>query len=80
MSQSAAPDVRWVAVGGAPLLSFLVALAGAMAARAALCYPGGYPPRPPAPGGTRPPRAPAPSGGLPASPRTLRPGGGWPRW
>ena len=35
MSQSGAPDVRWVAVGGAPLLSFLVALAGAMLARAA---------------------------------------------
>ena len=48
MSQSAAPDVRWVAVGGVPLLSFLVALAGAMAARAALCYLGGSdPPRPP---------------------------------
>jgi apolipoprotein N-acyltransferase len=36
MSQSVAPDVRWVAVGGAPLLSFLIALAGAMLARAAL--------------------------------------------
>jgi apolipoprotein N-acyltransferase len=36
MSQSVAPDVRWVAVGGAPLLSFLVALAGAMLAGAAL--------------------------------------------
>ena len=36
MSQSVAPDVRWVAVGGAPLLSFLVALTGAMLARAAL--------------------------------------------
>ena len=33
MSQSVAPDVRWVAVGGAPLLTFLVALAGAMLAR-----------------------------------------------
>jgi apolipoprotein N-acyltransferase len=33
MSQSVAPDVRWVAIGGAPLLSFLVALVGAMAAR-----------------------------------------------
>ena len=32
MSQSVAPDVRWVAVGGAPLLSFLVALTSAMAA------------------------------------------------
>jgi apolipoprotein N-acyltransferase len=36
MSQSVAPDVRWVAVGGAPLLTFLIALAGAMIARAAL--------------------------------------------
>jgi apolipoprotein N-acyltransferase len=33
MSQSVAPDVRWVAVGGAPLLTFLVALTGAMIAR-----------------------------------------------
>jgi apolipoprotein N-acyltransferase len=36
MSQSVAPDVRWVAVGGAPLLTFLLALIGAMIARAAL--------------------------------------------
>ena len=36
MSQSVAPDVRWVAIGGAPLLTFLVALTGAMLARAIL--------------------------------------------
>ena len=36
MSQSVAPDARWVAIGGAPLLTFLVALTGAMAARAVL--------------------------------------------
>jgi apolipoprotein N-acyltransferase len=36
MSQSVAPDVRWVAVGGAPLLTFLIALTGAMIARALL--------------------------------------------
>jgi len=36
MSQSVAPDVRWVAVGGAPLLTFLVALTGAVIARAVL--------------------------------------------
>jgi apolipoprotein N-acyltransferase len=36
MSQSVAPDVRWVALGGAPLLTFLVALTGAMVARAVL--------------------------------------------
>ena len=60
MSQSVAPDVRWVAVGGAPLLSFLIALTGAMIARAALCYLGGSDPpqTPPAPGGTHPPRPP----------------------
>ena len=36
MSQSVAPDVRWVAIGGVPFLSFLVALTGAMIARAVL--------------------------------------------
>ncbi len=36
MSQSVAPDVRWVAVGGVPFLTFLIALTGAMAARAVL--------------------------------------------
>jgi apolipoprotein N-acyltransferase len=36
MSQSVAPDVRWVAIGGVPLLSFLIALTGAMLARAIL--------------------------------------------
>ncbi|HLI41918.1 MAG TPA: apolipoprotein N-acyltransferase, partial [Streptosporangiaceae bacterium] len=36
MSQAGAPDAHWIAVGGAPLLSFLIALAGAMAGRAAL--------------------------------------------
>ena len=56
MSQSVAPDVRWVAVGGAPLLSFLVALAGAMLARAALDSAGSSPPAP-RPGGC-PPRTP----------------------
>jgi apolipoprotein N-acyltransferase len=39
MSQSVAPDVRWVAIGGAPLLTFLIALAGAMIARAVLATP-----------------------------------------
>jgi apolipoprotein N-acyltransferase len=33
MSQSVAPDVRWAAVGGVPLLTFLVALTGAMLGR-----------------------------------------------
>jgi apolipoprotein N-acyltransferase len=36
MSQAVAPDVRWVAIGGAPLLTFLIALTGAMIARAFL--------------------------------------------
>ena len=62
MSQSVAPDVRWVAVGGAPLLTFLLALTGAMIARAVLCYLGGNDPpqTPPAvsPGGTHPPGPP----------------------
>jgi apolipoprotein N-acyltransferase len=61
MSQSVAPDVRWVAFGGAPLLSFLIALTGAMLAGAVLHYLGGNnpPQTPPAPGGaTRPPRPP----------------------
>src|SRR5580658_8919345 len=40
MSQSVAPDVRWVAVGGAPLLTFLVALTSAMIARAVLSLGG----------------------------------------
>ncbi len=44
MSQSVAPDVRWVAVGGAPLLSFLLALTGAMIARAVMCTLGGNDP------------------------------------
>ena len=69
MSQSVAPDVRWVAVGGVPLLSFLIALTGAMLARAVLCYLGGSDPpqAPPALGGAaRPPKPPwAPlAGGL----------------
>jgi apolipoprotein N-acyltransferase len=32
MSQAGAPDAHWMAIGGAPLLSFLVALSGAMLA------------------------------------------------
>src|SRR5579859_818720 len=40
MSQSVAPDVRWVAIGGAPLLSFLIALTSAMAARWVLSWLG----------------------------------------
>ena len=69
MSQSVAPDVRWVAVGGAPLLSFLLALTGAMIARAALCYLGGNDPpqTPPAHGGAaRPPVPPRGGAGRPS--------------
>jgi apolipoprotein N-acyltransferase len=36
MSQAGAPDAGWMAIGGAPLLSFLLALTGAMIARAVL--------------------------------------------
>ncbi|HEV2258373.1 MAG TPA: apolipoprotein N-acyltransferase [Streptosporangiaceae bacterium] len=43
MSQSVAPDVRWVAFGGAPLLTFLVALTSAMAARYVLTVLSGRP-------------------------------------
>jgi len=51
MSQSVAPDVRWVAIGGVPLLSFLIALTGAMLAR---CFLGGNdPPQTPLAGGLR---------------------------
>ena len=86
MSQSVAPDVRWVAVGGAPLLSFLLALTGAMIARAVLCYLGGSDPpqTPPAHGGAaRPPvpprggaaRPPVPPWGGAARP-PVPPGGG----
>jgi apolipoprotein N-acyltransferase len=46
MSQSLAPDVRWVAVGGAPLLTFLIALTGAMAARWVLSFLGSRDRRP----------------------------------
>jgi apolipoprotein N-acyltransferase len=63
MSQSAAPDVRWVAVGGVPLLTFLVALTGAMIARAvmaALCCLGGNDPPQTPPAQGRAPRPPVP--------------------
>jgi apolipoprotein N-acyltransferase len=84
MSQSVAPDVRWVALGGTPLLTFLLALTGAMIARCCLggndrcCLGGNDPPQtPPALGGTHPPKPPlggplAPRG---AARRTVKP---WP--
>jgi len=40
MSQASAPDAGWMAIGGAPLLSFLVGLTGAMIARAVLARTG----------------------------------------
>ncbi|MGH3256355.1 MAG: apolipoprotein N-acyltransferase [Streptosporangiaceae bacterium] len=72
MSQSVAPDVRWVAVGGAPLLTFLVALTGAMLARALLYYLGG----------TIPPRPPLLLGGnlSPQTPSARPPKPPWPPW
>ena len=76
MSQSVAPDVRWVAVGGAPLLTFLLALTGAMIARAALCYLGGSDPpqTPPAHGGAaRPPVPPRGGASRPPGPAWLAP-------
>jgi apolipoprotein N-acyltransferase len=36
MSQAGAPDARWMAIGGAPLLTFLLALTGALLAWATL--------------------------------------------
>jgi apolipoprotein N-acyltransferase len=63
MSQSVAPDVRWVAIGGVPLLSFLVALTGAMIAWGVLVLlpRGEDPPQTPPDGGaTRPPVPPGP--------------------
>jgi apolipoprotein N-acyltransferase len=82
MSQSVAPDVRWVAVGGAPLLSFLLALTGAMIARAALCYLGGSDPpqTPPAvyPRGDDPPQTPPAHGGAARPPVPPRGGAGRP--
>ena len=62
MSQSVAPDVRWVAVGGAPFLTFLVALTGAMLARYLCCLGGDdFSPRASTAGGTaRPPKPPRP--------------------
>ena len=81
MSQSVAPDVRWVAVGGAPLLTFLVALAGAMIARAGLHYLGEAhsrqagltPPVPPGSSQTSSPASPRTSPAPPASGRASRP-------
>jgi apolipoprotein N-acyltransferase len=47
MSQAGAPDAGWMAIGGAPLLTFLLALTGAMIARVALAAGGPWvvPPR-----------------------------------
>jgi apolipoprotein N-acyltransferase len=63
MSQSVAPDVRWVAIGGAPLLTFLVALTGTMIARAGLYYLGGSDPPQTPPAHGRAPRSPVPPRG-----------------
>jgi apolipoprotein N-acyltransferase len=38
MSQAGAPDAGWMAIGGAPLLTFLLALTGAMIARFVLAW------------------------------------------
>jgi len=91
MSQSVAPDVRWVAIGGVPFLSFLIALTGAMIARAVLtylcCLGGSDPPQtPPDHGGAaRPPvppwggaaRPPVPPWGGAARPPGGASGAGW---
>jgi apolipoprotein N-acyltransferase len=47
MSQAGAPDAGWMAIGGAPLLSILLALTGAMIARGVLAvFAGAARPRP----------------------------------
>jgi apolipoprotein N-acyltransferase len=56
MSQAGAPTVRWVAVGGAPLLTFLLGLAGACLAWL-LLGPAQQTERPPASRGQERPRA-----------------------
>jgi len=53
MSQAQAPTVRWVSVGGPPLLSFLVALAGATLAWLVLGRGAGPPDRESQPDGRR---------------------------
>ncbi len=65
-----APDVRWVAVGGAPLLNFLIALTGAMIARAALQHSRGSrcPPEMPTSWGDCPSPQTPPGEGLAAPP------------
>jgi apolipoprotein N-acyltransferase len=45
MSQAGTPDARWAAVGGTPLLSFLIALAGTTLAWLVLGQAGGKPAR-----------------------------------
>jgi apolipoprotein N-acyltransferase len=74
MSQSVAPDVRWVAIGGVPFLSFLVALTGAMIARAVLAFLCSL-------GGSDPPQTPPDHGGAarpPVPPLAPRRGAGRP--
>jgi apolipoprotein N-acyltransferase len=61
MSQSVAPDIRWVAIGGVPFLSFLVALTGAMIARC--CLGGNNPPQTVLARGDDPPQTPPDHGG-----------------
>jgi len=65
MSQPGAPTARWAAIGGAPLLTFVVALAGACLAWLLLAPgrgPGPARPGPARPGPARPGPAPAPGG------------------
>ena len=57
MSQATAPTARWVAIGGPPLLTFLLALAGG----------------PPGLAGARPGRGPGPRGAYSLRPRSSRP-------
>ena len=76
MSQAGAPTARWVAIGGAPLLTFLLALAGACLAWL-LLGPAQRAERPPASRGQQRPRA-LHRRALPAPARRRRAGAGWP--
>ncbi|MCL2581650.1 MAG: apolipoprotein N-acyltransferase [Streptosporangiales bacterium] len=55
MSQAGAPTQGWAAIGGAPVLTLVIALAGSSLAGLVMCFPGGRPPGAPrgAPNGKR---------------------------
>ena len=88
MSQADAPTAGWAAVGGAPLLTFLVALAGGTLAWLILACLAGFAARAPGIPGLQPPgllRQPPDGSSGPTGPRgpggpSGSPGRSWPRW